>query len=477
MDPPTITSCPRLSTASCEQVANPENQLNSGCPQSQKVEMLSLPRTIVGGCNRVDEFDFEVLDPCNGLSANCTFQVDRNMPPGDPIIQALGLSLRVPTDPGSVLPCGAGTGSNLHGRPTFFDLCEGVLQGAEFSVQENVDNCTQRINRTFEATTQCNRTTSVWQLLYIRVDDSPPIVTAPPTIMAPGRDPDNLPGPSVLGQANCTDGCPGDLIMLPHVDTVFNMTSTNIVTVQRSFTCMDECGNNGTGFQFILLNVAPEISGDPHFIGFLAQKYDFHGRPDKVFNLITASDIQVNALFLDSDLIKREKLRTYIGTIAIKTSKLRLKIGCNRTEASRFVIVNDEIMRAGEKLTFGQVTIKRSSAENDRTVLSTPAIELSMRFSASTYSSCHINLRSKLISKTASHMHGVLGQTADPETAFLVGEGDQGAGLIEGEWTDYQITGNDLFGDDFVFNEYTGQSMSYTKVDENYEGVVEGWAE
>jgi hypothetical protein len=45
--------------------------------------------------------------------------------------------------------------------------------------------------------------------------------------------------------------------------------------------------------------------------------------------------------------------------------------------------------------------------------------------------------------------HGVLGQTWKNENQ---GKGDQGEGVIEGMFTDYEV--NSLWADDFKFNHY-----------------------
>ena len=46
----------------------------------------------------------------------------------------------------------------------------------------------------------------------------------------------------------------------------------------------------------------PSVSGDPHFVGFRGQRYDFHGVADGVFNLITDTNFHLNARFVNADL-------------------------------------------------------------------------------------------------------------------------------------------------------------------------------
>ena len=46
----------------------------------------------------------------------------------------------------------------------------------------------------------------------------------------------------------------------------------------------------------------PQVKGDPHFVGFRGQKYDFHGEVDGVFNIITDINFHLNARFVNADL-------------------------------------------------------------------------------------------------------------------------------------------------------------------------------
>jgi len=183
-----------------------------------------------------------------------------------------------------------------------------------------------------------------------------------------------------------------------------------------------------------------------------------------MFNLITSKDLQINSLFLDSDLIKRaNKLRTYMGAIGITSAqgKAKISIECDREEGERHIKVNGVEVTPGDHFKFGKTSFKMTHAKNGRCVFSTPVLQLSIRFSVSTYSSCHLNMRAKLLAKPPTPMHGVLGQTTNPEKANLEGDGDQGVGVVDGTWEEYRLTSDDLFGTDFKYNLYTGERESY----------------
>lgn len=79
-----------------------------------------------------------------------------------------------------------------------------------------------------------------------------------------------------------------------------------------------------------------------------------------------------------------------------------------------------------------------------------------MWFSSSRHSSCHITLKASYVQNPfGKYPHGVLGQTANPDVVAMTGvKTMQGEGVIEGDWTDYRIDGDDLFGISFKYNKF-----------------------
>jgi len=71
---------------------------------------------------------------------------------------------------------------------------------------------------------------------------------------------------------------------------------------------------------------------------------------------------------------------------------------------------------------------------------------------------------------------GVLGQSANIEKKNLVGTGPQAEGLIDGEYQDYLLQSNDIFGDDFVFNKYIGVTVGSNAATPEAD-IIESWTE
>jgi len=205
-------------------------------------------------------------------------------------------------------------------------------------------------------------------------------------------------------------------------------------------------------------NVSPtpnvQIFGDPHFVGFLGQRFDFHGSPNTYFNLISTPQLQVNSLFLLADLSAPRKFKTYIGAIGLRLQKRTVRISCDRENSRKIVSIDNADFNPASHFTEDHVTYKLS--KNKRFTLITPFIRISVRFSSSKHSSCHLNLRTKIISSIKDDdIHGILGQTLHENKRYSVSKDEQGTGMIDGIGEDYQLDSEDIFGTDFKFNKFS----------------------
>jgi hypothetical protein len=209
------------------------------------------------------------------------------------------------------------------------------------------------------------------------------------------------------------------------------------------------------------------VKGDPDFNGFLGQKYQIHGMPDSVFNIITSPLVQYNALFVfigdktsyaDQCDIKRTQAwtheGTYLGTLALKTSqdKILLESG-SCLEGIKSVTVNGQSLKLGESVTLASATIAGSTVEQsitysewDRVIVKLAEVELTLINSDNFFNQNAV--MTKLGWKSKS-MHGLLGQTWR-----RVSSGSKKDQVIQGTSFDYQEQADDLFGDDFVMNKF-----------------------
>jgi hypothetical protein len=218
------------------------------------------------------------------------------------------------------------------------------------------------------------------------------------------------------------------------------------------------------------------ISGDPHFSGFSQQKFDFHGQPDTVYNLISSPNIQVNTLFLGADR-KLKAVKTYLGTIGIRIgASHKLFIGCDRANGARSILLDGKNLRVSSEGVYhleDNAVVSRTSFDNDRTILTTPHFRISTRFSSSVYSTCHINVRALYTGHPDDkNIHGVLGQTIW-NNKFVNGTGDNGEGVIQGIATDYKEKADDVFGGDYKFNYFTGKNPHWNGRDDHVDEVDE----
>lgn len=222
----------------------------------------------------------------------------------------------------------------------------------------------------------------------------------------------------------------------------------------------------------------PQAKGDPHFIGFCANvptcRYDFHGERDRVFAIVSDQNLQLNARFVGADLRPEKMFKTYIGAVGLRLPSSLLRVECDRDDERHIIELDGSELPALTIRSFetpdGPATVSRD--DQDRVSIDLPRYFFKLRFSSSSHSSCHINMRanyraairadSSLLQRPGSKTpHGVLGQTADSNREFpSFGTGPQGEGMVEGSWQDYLIANDNLFGTQFTFTRWAPPDMA-----------------
>jgi len=123
------------------------------------------------------------------------------------------------------------------------------------------------------------------------------------------------------------------------------------------------------------------------------------------FSIISDHSMFVNSHFLAADLRPARKNKTYIGSIGIGflqdegevsdvVEENGVYVGCDRELGTRVITVGgvDLPPRTEREIVFkgGRASIRRYASANDRVKIETPNFILSVRFSSSKHSSCHL---------------------------------------------------------------------------------------
>lgn len=202
------------------------------------------------------------------------------------------------------------------------------------------------------------------------------------------------------------------------------------------------------------------VLGDPEFVGFRGQKYEIHGIPGSIFNIISSPHLQYNAEFVYIGAKSHRACNatrthpwthpgTYLGQLGVMVGTDRVRIQAGDCETGiKSVTVNGKAMKVGQAVHFAE---KQSLKFVDEFTLRFHLKEVELELTNSD------NFFNQEVSMTrygerTQQMHGLLGQTWQSKTY----KDDKGRKhFIEGHPHDYLVQDDDLFGTDFVFNKFT----------------------
>lgn len=155
---------------------------------------------------------------------------------------------------------------------------------------------------------------------------------------------------------------------------------------------------------------------DPHFVGFRGERYDFMGAPDRWFAILSDPEVQINAEF---SAVPGNDWGTYINRIAVSHPGGRLLVTSGR----------DELGPVALDVRYYLLRIIRNYYEHG--------------YEDALNGVPHLNLEVDLGPGWTRRRgtHGVLGQTASAAWPGVPTGGDQGEGVVEGAWTDYEVSG------------------------------------
>jgi len=190
----------------------------------------------------------------------------------------------------------------------------------------------------------------------------------------------------------------------------------------------------------------PVVIGDPHFIGFKGQKYDFHGRAYKVFNLITDTNFQMNAQFVNANL-RPKKTKTYLGEVGVKIGANLIHVICDRENDAKVTLFNKIPMNIDELYQLDHGTV--SADDSSKVTIKSQKYNIMVKFSQSNHSSCHLNIKAEYKAGDYEKPKGILGFSAhDLPVEFF--------NSLEQHWEKFVVKSGDLFGDDFEDNQFLG---------------------
>jgi len=229
--------------------------------------------------------------------------------------------------------------------------------------------------------------------------------------------------------------------------------------------------NSGSGslafsysFQFSKAPAAG-VTGDPQIVGMQGQDFQVHGIPDEIFNIVTYPNLQVNARFVylstaecnDNFTACFAHPGTYIGEQGIRLGNDKILIKAGSYKKGLTVSVNGQRVQDNHTVKLGSVEV----VNHRRVIVHTPVMSLTVS-NSDKFLNQEIGLRDrKLLSLGTERRVLADGEQFHPEVPLHGLQGqtwrnvEYPSGLeYEGSINDYHIVDGNLFGTEFVFNQF-----------------------
>ena len=203
----------------------------------------------------------------------------------------------------------------------------------------------------------------------------------------------------------------------------------------------------------------PAIAGDPQFVGLRGQSYQVHGIDGAVYNLISEHDVQVNSRFVfltegECPLIGGKKDSncwshpgSYLGEMSFQQIvggelHAALILAGRAGTGFELVEVDGEALAVGDTVQYGSFSVHVNSTHLVRVHTARFDFELSN-------SDLFINqLLHAKVPLAQLRSHGLIGQTHSGKTYHT------SIKWIQGEVDDYVIEDDDIFGTQFIYNQF-----------------------
>jgi len=221
-----------------------------------------------------------------------------------------------------------------------------------------------------------------------------------------------------------------------------------------------------SSYSFIITRAAPTvIVGDPQIVGMQGQDFQVHGVPDEIFNIVSYPTLQINARFtyLESGACHDNFTAcfahpgTYITEEGFRVGKDKVRVSAGSFKKGLTVHVNGKKIKSNTDLKTGAVEI----VSHRRVVVHTDIMRVAISNSDNFMNQELELMDDKLVALGAQRvtlkdnqkfhsevpLHGLQGQTWRNV--------EYPSGLeYEGSIMDYHVVDGNLFGTDFVFNQF-----------------------
>jgi len=223
---------------------------------------------------------------------------------------------------------------------------------------------------------------------------------------------------------------------------------------------------NVSSYSFQLVRAAPPlIIGDPQIVGMQGQDFQVHGIPDEIFNMVSYPSLQVNARFtylesaecVDNYTACFAHPGTYISEEGFRVGKDKVRVTAGTAKKGLTVSVNGKKTTSNVDLRQGAIEV----VNHRRVIVHTNVMKITVTNSDKFLNQelelnddkllALGNKRRSLKDNERFHaevpLHGLQGQTWRNV--------EYPSGLdYEGSITDYHVVDGNLFGTDFVFNQF-----------------------
>ena len=206
-------------------------------------------------------------------------------------------------------------------------------------------------------------------------------------------------------------------------------------------------------------NLAVAITGDPQFVGLRGQQYQVHGIDGAVYNIISEEHTQVNSRFVfltEGECPVIGGMRdtncwshpgSYLGEMsfqAVVDGKLHAALVQAGPAFTGFagVQVDGQALSVGESVELGDFTLAYTSSHD--VSVTTRSFDFALH-NSDAFINQQLKARVPLSQLSA---HGLLGQTHSAKTYA------NALKHVEGDVDDYVVQDGNIFGSDFLFNQF-----------------------